>query len=39
MKKLNAETPDLTQKNIEKIAKLFPAVVTEREGEDGKTEK
>ncbi len=34
--KLKMETPDLTQSNIEKLAALFPACVTEAKGEDGK---
>lgn len=29
MEKVNIATPDLTQENIEKIAVLFPDVVTE----------
>ena len=33
------ETPDLTQSNIEKLATLFPACVTETQGEDGKLKK
>jgi adenine-specific DNA-methyltransferase len=37
MKKLNMHTTDLTEENIEKIAALFPQVVTEKEGEDGAT--
>lgn len=35
MEKINPETPDLTQENIDKIAELFPDVVTETLGEDG----
>lgn len=35
MNKINGQTPDLTKENIQKIAELFPQVVTEREGEDG----
>ena len=35
MDKVKLETPDLTQENIEKIAALFPDVVTEIVGEDG----
>ena len=35
MDKLRMETPDLTQSNIEKLATLFPACVTEARGEDG----
>ena len=33
------ETPDLIQTNIEKLAALFPACVTEARGEDGKLKK
>ena len=33
------ETPDLIQINIEKLAALFPACVTEARGEDGKLKK
>jgi len=33
------ETPDLTQANIEKLAALFPACVTEARGEDGQLKK
>ena len=36
MDKLKMETPDLTQANIEKLAALFPACVTEARGEDGR---
>ena len=39
MDKLKMETPDLTQSNIEKLAALFPACVTEARGEDGKLKK
>ena len=39
MDKLKMETPDLTQSNIEKLAFLFPACVTEARGEDGKLKK
>lgn len=39
MDKLKMETPDLTQQNIEKLAALFPACVTEARGEDGKLKK
>jgi len=35
MNKLTGSTPDLTRANIEKIAELFPAVMTESGGEDG----
>ncbi len=31
MKKLKMQTPDITEKNIEQIAKLFPNVITEKE--------
>ena len=34
--KLTMHTPDLTQASIDKIAQLFPHVVTEAEDEDGK---
>lgn len=36
MDKLNMETPNLTDKNIEKILELFPNVATEKEDENGK---
>lgn len=39
MEKLKMESPDLTQENIKKIAALFPNVVTEIRGEDGKVRK
>lgn len=39
MEKLKCETKDLTQENIEKIGKLFPNCITERENKDGKLEK
>lgn len=39
MDKLRMETPDLTQANIEKLAALFPACVTEARGEDGQLKK
>lgn len=39
MDKLKMETPDLSQANIEKLAVLFPACVTEARGEDGKLKK
>ena len=39
MDKLKMETPDLSQANIEKLAALFPACVTEARGEDGKLKK
>lgn len=36
---LKMQTPDITEENIEKIAELFPTVVTEMRGEDGKVKK
>ena len=39
MDKLKVETPDLSQANIEKLAALFPACVTEARGEDGRLKK
>ncbi len=39
MDKLRMETPDLSQANIEKLAALFPACVTEVRGEDGELKK
>lgn len=36
MEKLTLQSPDLTARNIEKIADLFPTVVTETLDEDGK---
>lgn len=39
MDKLKMRTPDLTQANIEKLAALFPACVTEARGEDGNLKK
>ena len=39
MDKMRMESVDLTQKNIEKIYELFPSVVTEKRGEDGKVKK
>lgn len=39
MNKLKMQTPDITADNIEKIAALFPSVVTEMRGEDGKVKK
>ena len=35
MQKLNMQTPDLVDKNIEQIAKLFPSVITETIDKDG----
>lgn len=37
--KLKMETKNLTEKNIEKIAKLFPNVITEMKDENGKLKK
>lgn len=39
MEKLKMESIDLTQKNIEKIGKLFPNVITEMRDENGKLKK
>ncbi len=39
MDKMCMETPDLTQSNIEKLAALFPACITEARDEDGKLKK
>lgn len=39
MEKLKMETRDLTQSNIEQIAKLFPNVITEMKAEDGQMKK
>jgi len=36
MEKLRMQSPDLTQANIEKIAELFPHVITETRDENGK---
>lgn len=38
MEKLNMQTPNLVDENIEKIGRLFPNCLTERTGADGKTE-
>ena len=35
MDKLKLETPNMTEKNIENIAKLFPNVITEAESVGG----
>lgn len=35
MEKIDPRTPDLTQENISKIAKLFPDVVTETLNAEG----
>lgn len=39
MNKPKFETPDMVEKNIEKLAELFPNCVTETRGEDGKLKK
>ena len=39
MDKLKMKTPDLTDKNIEQIAKLFPNVITETKDENGTVKK
>ena len=39
MEKLKQETPDLTQQNINRIAELFPSVVTETKDSDGNLKK
>lgn len=39
MTKPKFETPDMTQKNIEKIAQLFPNCITESKDENGKRKK
>lgn len=39
MDKLKMETPDMTAENVEKVAALFPSVVTEMRGEDGSIKK
>ena len=39
MDKLRMEINNITEKNIEKISVLFPNVITETEGEDGKLKK
>lgn len=39
MDKMRMQTPDLTQTNIEKLAALFPACITEAQGVDGKLKK
>ena len=35
MDKLKMHSPDLTKRNIDKIAELFPTVITETLGDDG----
>jgi adenine-specific DNA-methyltransferase len=39
MDKLKMQTPDLTDKNIERIAALFPNVITETKDENGNIKK
>lgn len=39
MDKLKLETPNMTEKNIENIAKLFPNVITETKDENGEIKK
>lgn len=39
MESLHLHTPDMVAGNIEKLASLFPCVVTERRGEDGTLQK
>ena len=39
MNKPKFETPDMVEKNIEKLAELFPNCVTEARGDDGKLKK
>lgn len=39
MNKMKFETPSLTEKNIDKIAELFPNVITESSDENGKPKK
>ena len=39
MTKPNFETPDMTQKNIDRIAQLFPNCITESKDENGKLKK
>lgn len=39
MNKMKFETPNLTEKNIDKIAELFPSVITESADENGKLKK
>jgi len=36
MKKLDMQTNDITEENIDKIAEIFPKVVTEKEDKEGK---
>jgi len=39
MKKLKMQTPNITEQNMEQIAKLFPNVMTESQDEKGNTKK
>ena len=39
MEKMKFETDDLSQKNVEKIGKLFPNCITETKDENGKLKK
>lgn len=39
MNKMKFETPNLTEKNIDRIAELFPSTITESIGENGKLKK
>ena len=39
MSRMKFETPNLTEKNIDKIADLFPSVITESDDENGKLKK
>lgn len=39
MDKMRMESVDMTAQNIDKIAELFPACITEAQGEDGKMKK
>lgn len=39
MNKPNFETPDMTQKNIDKISQLFPNCITETKDKNGKLKK
>ena len=39
MEKLRMETADMTEQNIDKIGRLFPNVITEFRGKDGKLKK
>lgn len=39
MNKLKFETPDMVEKNIEKLAEIFPNCITEARDENGKLKK